>query len=69
MTGEVCSYADIFLYTCVRAVQETGGFGLLREACDGDPFNDFPIVKNIADAVGEMEIVKASNSKFSECPI
>ena len=69
MTGEVCSYADIFLYTCVRAVQETGGFGLLREACDGDPFNDFPIVKNIADAVGEMEIVKAYNSKFSECPI
>ena len=69
MTGEVCSYADIFLYTCVRAVQETGGFGLLREACDADPFNDFPIVKNIADAVGEMETVKASNSKFSECPI
>ena len=69
MTGEVCSYADIFLYTCVRAVQETGGFGLLREACDGDPFSGFPIVKNIADAVGEISAVKASNSKFSECPI
>lgn len=69
MTGEVCSYADIFLYTCVRAVQETGGFGLLREACDGDPFSGFPIVKNIADAVGEIGAVKASNSKFSDCPI
>ena len=69
MTGEVCSYADIFLYTCVRAVQETGGFGLLREACNGDPFSGFPIVKNIADAVGEIGAVKASNSKFSECPI
>ena len=69
MTGKICSYADIFLYTCVRAVQETGGFGLLRETCDGDPFSDFPIVKNIADAVGEIDAVKASNSKFSECPI
>ena len=69
MTGKVCSYADIFLYTCVRAVQETGGFGLLRETCDGDPFSGFPIVKNIADAVGEIDAVKASNSKFSECPI
>ena len=69
MTGKVCSYADIFLYTCVRAVQETGGFGLLREACNGDPFSGFPIVKNIADAVGEISAVKASNSKFSECPI
>ena len=69
MTGEVCSYADIFLYTCVRAVQETGGFGLLREACNGDPFRDFPIVKNVADAVGEIGVVKASNSKFSDCPI
>ena len=69
MTGRICSYADIFLYTCVRAVQETGGFGLLRETCDGDPFSGFPIVKNIADAVGEIDAVKASNSKFSECPI
>ena len=69
MTGKICSYADIFLYTCVRAVQETGGFGLLREICDGDPFSGFPIVKNIADAVGEIDAVKASNSKFSECPI
>ena len=59
MTGEVCSYADIFLYTCVRAVQETGGFGLLREACNGDPFSGFPIVKNIAEAVGEIGAVKA----------
>ena len=69
MTGRICSYADIFLYTCVRAVQETGGFGLLREACNGDPFSSFPIVKNIADAVGEIDAVKASKSKFSECPI
>ena len=69
LAGEECSYADIFLYTCVRAVQETGGFGVLRKACNGDPFNDFPIVKNIADAVGEIDAVKACNSKFSECPI
>ena len=29
LTGEHCSYADIFLYTCARTVEETPGFGML----------------------------------------
>ena len=67
--GKVCSYADIFLYTCVKAVEETGGFALLRDACDGKPFSNFPNVKKIVNLVGEIDAVKASSSKFSECPI
>ena len=69
LTGKVCSYADIFLYTCVKAVEETGGFALLRDACDGEPFSNFPNVKKIVNLVGEIDAVKASSSKFSECPI
>ena len=50
-----CSYADIFLYTSVRTVEETGGFGLLRDACDGKPFAGYKTVSEIANAVGEIE--------------
>ena len=69
LTGTDCSYADIFLYTSVRTVEETGGFGLLRDACDGKPFAGFKTVSEIADAVGEIKQVKAAKSKFAECPI
>ena len=69
LAGNVCSYADIFLYTCVKAVEETGGFALLRDACDGEPFSNFPNVKKIVNLVGEIDSVKASSSKFAECPI
>ena len=65
LTGSDCSYADIFLYTCVRAVEETGGFGVLRDACNGQPFSEFQIVSDIANAVGEIEQVKAGKTKFS----
>jgi len=69
LTGDTCSYADIFLYTCVRAVQETGGFGMLREACGGDPFAEFPTVLSITEAVGALSTVKDSAAKFAQCPI
>ena len=69
LTGSDCSYADIFLYTCVRAVEETGGFGVLRDACNGQPFSEFQIVSDIANAVGEMEQIKAGKTKFSTSPI
>ena len=59
----------IYFCTLVLELFKKRGLWVTKEACDGDPFNDFPIVKNIVDAVGEMETVKASNSKFSECPI
>jgi glutathione S-transferase len=69
LTGSDCSYADIFLYTCVRAVEETAGFGILRDACNGKPFSEFKIVAKISNAVGEIEQVKASKEKFAASPI
>ena len=70
LTGKDCSYADIFLYTCVRTVEETPGFGMLRAVVGDNPFADFPIIAGIADAVGAIDTVKASvGTKFSECPI
>ena len=70
LTGSNCSYADIFLFTCVRTVQETGGFGILRDESGGDPFKDYPIISSICNDVGKIDAVsKTVGSKFSECPI
>ena len=69
LTGSECSYADVFLYTCVRAVEETGGFSILREACEGKPFKGFKNVSGIVNAVGNIPEVKSSAAKFAECPI
>ena len=70
LTGADCTYADIFLHTCVRTVQETPGFGILRAVVGDTPFAEAPIATGIAAAVGEIDVIKASvGSKFSECPI
>ena len=70
LTGEDCSYADIFLYTCVRTTQKTGGFGILREVCGDDPFQAYPRILKICDEVEKIEKVKETvGSKFSDCPI
>ena len=70
ITGENCSYADIFIFTCVRTVQETGGFEILREACGGDPFKDCPNILKICKTVGEMpKVIETVGSKFKDCPI
>ena len=70
ITGDKCSYADIFIFTCVRTVQETGGFDILREACGGDPFKDCPNILKICDTVGEIpKVIETVGSKFKECPI
>ena len=70
LTGSKCSYADIFLYTCVRTVQETAGFGILREACGGEPFKDCPTILKICNEVGKMDAVtKASGDIFEKAPI
>ena len=70
LTGSSCSYADIFLYTCVRTVQETGGFGILRESCSGDPFKDCPTILRICNEVGKIDAVtKASGDIFEKAPI
>ena len=70
LTGGDCSYADIFLYTCVRTTQKTGGFGILREVCGDDPFQAYPKILEVCDAVEKIEKVKETvGSKFSDCPI
>ena len=70
MTGSSCSYADIFLYTCVRTVQETGGFGILRDEFGDDPFKDCPTIESICLEVGSInEVVQTVGKKFSDCPI
>jgi len=70
LNGKDCSYADIFLYTCVRTVEETAGFGMLRAVVGETPFTEYPTVEKIAAAVGDIDIVKATvGTKFSECPI
>ena len=70
LTGSNCSYADIFLYTCVRTVQETAGFGILRDSCGGDPFKDCPTIASITNEVGKIDAVtKASGDIFEKAPI
>ena len=70
LTGSKCSYADIFLFTCVRTTQETGGFGILRNELGRDPFEDYPIITQICNEVGKIDVVSETvGSKFSECPI
>ena len=70
LTGSNCSYADIFLYTCVRTVQKTAGFGILRDSCGGDPFKDCPNIISIINEVGKIDAVtKASGDIFEKAPI
>ena len=70
LTGSKCYYADIFLYTCVRTVQETAGFGILRDSCGGDPFKDCPTIASIINEVGKIDAVtKASGDIFEKAPI
>ena len=68
--GEDCSYADIFLFTCVRTLENTPGFGMFRAVVGENPFAKFPITAKIAASVGDIDLVKESiGSRFSECPI
>ena len=70
ITGEKCSYADIFIYTCVRTVQETGGFAILRDACQNEPFKDCPNILKICDEVEKNpKIIETVGNKFKDCPI
>ena len=70
ITGEKCSYADIFIYTCVRTVQETGGFAILRDACQGEPFKNCPKILEICNEVEKNpKVVDIVGTKFKDCPI
>ncbi len=68
--GEDCSYADIFLFTCVRTVENTAGFEMLKAVVRKCPSADFPITAKIATSVGDMDVLKAwVGNRFSECTI
>ena len=68
--GLNCSYADIFLFTVVKTVEETKGFAILREECAGNPFSDCPIIKGIVGEVGKIsKVLEVVGKKFTECPI
>ena len=70
ITGENCSYADIFIYTCIRTVQQTAGFAVLRDSCQEKPFKECPNILKICDEVEkDPKVVKAVGSKFKDCPI
>ena len=70
ITGDKCSYADIFIYTCVRTVQETGGFAILRDACQNEPFKNCPNILKICDEVEKKpKIIETVGNKFKDCPI
>ena len=70
MVGGVCSYSDIFLYTCVRAVQRCAGFGEFRELFDTDPFEGKNNILAVCQAVEDIkEVSKTVGTKFVDCPI
>ena len=70
MMGESCSYADIFLYTCVRAVQKCAGFGEFRGLFGGDPFADRKNILAVCRAVEAIDRVSTTvGTKFDDCPI
>ncbi|MDG1883214.1 MAG: glutathione S-transferase family protein [Alphaproteobacteria bacterium] len=69
VTGEKCSYADIFIYTCIKTVQETKGFSILRYACEGDPFKNCENILNMCNKISDIpEVIETIGSKFKDCP-
>ena len=70
MLSSNCSYADVFLYTCVRSVQKCKGFGDFRNEFAGDPFEGKTNILEVCDEVENLEkIGELVGSKFDECPI
>ena len=54
----------------MTTVQESGGFGILRDACDGEPFADYPRVLEICTAVSKIDkVIESVGSKFTDYPI
>jgi glutathione S-transferase len=70
MVTESCTYADIFLYTCVRAVQKCAGFSEFRNFYGSDPFSNSKKIESVCRAVESIKIVSDTvGTKFDECPI
>ena len=54
----------------VRTVQETGGFQILRDACQGEPFKGCSNILKICNEIAKDPIItKTVGSKFQDCPI
>jgi len=70
MLGDNCSYADIFIYTCVRAVQKCAGYSEFRALFDADPFANRRNILAVCNAVEAMEkVANTVGTKFDDCPI
>ena len=70
LVGSNCSYADIFLFTCIMTVKETKGFAILRDACNGSPFANYPSIIKICDEVGKInDVMKTIGSQYKDSPI
>ena len=70
MVDRKCSYADIFLYTCVRAVQKCPGFSDFRALFGSDPFEKNKNLSRICMAVDRIkEVSDTVGTKFNDCPI
>ena len=68
--GDECTYADLFIYTCVTTVQKCGGFAAFRESCGEEgPFAGCPMVLELAAKVGEREKVAAAAGIFDQAPV
>ena len=70
MVNDKCSYADIFLFTCVRAVQKCPGFGEFRKLFSEDPFLKQKNILRVCNQVGSIAAVSETvGRKFDDCPI
>ena len=70
MVNGKCSYADIFLYTCVRAVERCPGYGEFRDLYGAEPFNNKENILRVCDSVAAIdEVIQAVGTKFDDCPI
>ena len=69
LSGESFTYADIFLFTCVRATQKCSGFKILRDAYGGDPFGGKKNILAICDRIENRPKVKnCISDKFEKAP-
>lgn len=70
LTGDSFTYADVFLYTCVRATQKCAGFKILRDSCGGDPFEKQKNILAICNTVeNRPAVIKSIGDKFDKAPI
>lgn len=68
--GDECTYADLFVYTCVTTVLKCGGFAAFRETFgEAGPFAGCPTVLALAAKVGERPKVAELAPKFDAAPV